>query len=193
MKHIVKLAESEPIHVLSIGKREIIMKIILLFALIVGCKSIYAQHFSFITEEIYVEFNYQIKEQQINVNVLLNNTTKSSIYIPVLSDTSLYFFTLQEKVYSNFGIINSLLGPPNLAGKVLLKEVKGGDSISFEVIVLYKEDYIDEYIVTFDYIKAVDIKKRKAEVDINSIIISSINYTKNCKSFSFASNLSQKE
>lgn len=148
-----------------------------------------AQHYSFNIEGVNIEFNYQINESLISENIVLKNETNSSIYMPFLSDTSLYYFVLKESAYSYFGITRSMLGPANLGGRVLLREVKGGDSIKVDIIVPYSGQTLDTYHIGVDFIKEEDLKKRGIEVDVeNNKITSTKDYMEKCKTFYFICN-----
>jgi len=157
--------------------------------LLLSCNMISAQHYSFNIEGINIEFNYQIDKSMISESVVLKNETNNSIYVPFLSDTSLYYFVLQKSVYSYFGITRSLLGPANLGGRVLLREVKGGDSINVDIVVPYSGQTLETYHIGVDFIKEEDLKQRGIEVDekINKISKTK-DYMVKCKTFYFISN-----
>lgn len=148
-----------------------------------------AQHYSFNMEGVNIEFNYQIDTSLIRGNIVLKNEMNRSIYVPFLSDTSLYYFVLNKSIYSYFGITRSMLGTANLGGRVLLNEVKVDDSIKVDIILPYSGQMPEKYYIGVDFIKEEDLKQQSIEVDENNNKISSTkDYVARCKSLYFIGN-----
>lgn len=162
-------------------------KIIIAF-LLFSCSLVHAQKFTHYIDGIQLKCVFEINEQVINESFLLKNTTNKSIYVPSLSDTSLYYFLLNKKSYSYIGVKSSMLGPANLGGRVLLNEVKAGDSLAINIVVPNKQEGIETYLISVDFIKEEDIKRKKVELKENSLVMEMQDYMEWGKYYYFTYN-----
>jgi hypothetical protein len=158
--------------------------------LLVGMMSLsiflYAQKFSFKLEGIHTEYVFHLADDHINKRIVMINTTEKSVFIPIISDTSMYHFTIKGSVYSYLGVKTSLLGPPNLGGWVILKELKPADSVVLEITIPYQNEVIDKYKFNIDFITKKALKKVKVEISKqDNVMLKTLDYLEHCKSSFF--------
>lgn len=164
------------------------MNKIIIAILLFSCSFVHAQKFSYYIDGVQLECVFEINKQAINESFLLKNNTNKSIYVPSVSDTSLYYFLLNKKSYSYLGVKSSMLGPANLGGRVLLNEIKTGDSLSINIVVPNNQEKIETYLISIDFIKGKDIKRKKVELKENSLVMEMQDYMEKGKYYYFTYN-----
>ncbi len=164
------------------------MNKIIIAVLLFSCSFVHAQKFSYYIDGVQLECVFEINKQAINERFLLKNNTNKSIYVPFVTDTSLYYFLLNKKSYSYLGVKSSMLGPANLGGRVLLNEIKTGDSLSINIVVPNNQEKIETYLISIDFIKEKDIKRKKVELKENSLVMEMQDYMEKGKYYYFTYN-----
>lgn len=164
------------------------MNKIIITIVYISCSFAHAQNFTYYMDGIQLECVFEINEQTINESFVLKNKTNESIYVPSISDTSLYYFLHNKKLYSYLGVKSSMLGPANLGGRVLLNEVKGGDSLTINIALPNNQRDIETYLISIDFIKGKDIKRKKVELKENSLVMGMQAYLEKGKYYYFTYN-----
>lgn len=162
-------------------------KIIIIF-LLFSCSFVHAQKFTYYIDGVLLECVFEITEQTINESFLLENKTNSSIYVPAISDTSLYYFLLNKKLYSYLGVKSSMIGPANLGGRVLLNKVKAGDSLALNIVIDSNLKDVEMYLISIDFIMEEDVKRKKVELKENSLVMEMQDYMERGKYYYFTYN-----
>ena len=121
--------------------------------------NVYGQDkFSLIDKNVKAEFNLIVNsKEEIIEKIKVYNLSTEAIYIPKIEKSEIYFFALEKNLHSYIGIMNSMLGAPNLGGLVELIEIKPDNFFEFE-ITIKTTDYINKYIYSIDYVKGKNKK-----------------------------------
>lgn len=78
-----------------------------------------------------------------------------------------------------------MLGIANLGGRVLLNEVKAGDSLTINIVVPNNQKDIETFLISIDFIMEKDIKRKKVELKENSLVMEMQAYMEKGKYYYF--------
>jgi hypothetical protein len=103
-----------------------------------------------------VSVSYLMKEDSLSVleKVQIQNLSPQAIYIPEIQRRDIYFFILNNTLYSFSGVMASLLGPPNLSLEVRLIKILPKESFTFSLNIPKGNNEIFNYYFSFDYLKS---------------------------------------
>lgn len=121
-----------------------------------------------ISDGVRIEHELILEDKDIFENIVVTNTLDSTIYIPRINNKELYFFVLNEILYSYCGIMASLLGHPNLNSEVDLIELLPQKKYDFKVKInnINKSSKINKYIYSVDYVKNNKFLKKDSNGEI---------------------------
>lgn len=91
--------------------------------LITSDKLLSQENNTFIIDSVKVNFNI-IDNIKIKEEITVINLSNETVYLPIIENKELFFFSLGNRLYSYFGIMSSMVGPPNLGGEIKLKILK---------------------------------------------------------------------
>ena len=141
-----------------------------------------SQKFEFEDKNVFFQFHIsQLNDSTIIENIQIKNTTDSSIFIPNIKRTDIYYFFLGNSLYSYCGAIKSLLGQVNAELKVFLIEIKKGDTFQKDVPISIKGT-IFKYYFSFDYLKENTLKTLSYESAEEGLMVGFSDYWEKCHS-----------
>lgn len=135
-----------------------------------------------------IKIVYILKEDSSNVfeDIQIQNFSYESIYIPDVKNRDIYFFALNYSLYSNFGVMNSILGTPNLSQEVAMIKIGSKQNMNFSINIQKKNKDIRNYFFSADYITEYDMNRADVHnglkigldkyVNVSKHLIGSIEY-----------------
>lgn len=132
-----------------------------------------------VSDSIKIEYNIIEDSNHFNEEITIKNLSKKSIYLPKIENKKTHFFILGDTLTSYFGIMFSLLGYPNLSGRVELIKVLPNKEYKFKVEILKNKKAIVKYYYGFDFIE--EDKSFKKYTENNILYIEVSDYVENRK------------
>lgn len=151
----------------------------ILFVLIMSNNMFGQKDDTFIIDSVRVNFKIDNKVKIIE-EITVSNLSGQIIYLPIVENKELFFFSLGNRLHSYFGIMSSMVGPPNLGGNIELKILKPKEKFKILVAVDAKKK-IDCYSFSVDFLKG-GLENLIVKKD-NKYWIKTLDYVKKKKSF----------
>lgn len=118
-----------------------------------------------------VSVTYMIREDSLSVfeKVEITNLSQHEIFIPDIKNRDIYFFVLNNTLYSHLGVMTSKLGVPNLSLDVRLIKVLPKESYSLVLNIPKGKNGIESSYFSFDYVKSLSSKIEQDGVPVISM------------------------
>lgn len=139
------------------------------YLLLVLCIFAYLFCFSqkkFILTSDSISVKYIMSEDSLRITerVEISNLSQHNIFIPDIRNRDIYFFILNNTLYSHFGIMTSKLGMPNLSLDVKLIKIAPEEIYSLDLSIPKGEIVVVNSVFSFDYIRLRSSKKKQNKV-----------------------------
>ena len=145
----------------------------------------HAQTVSFNFGDLKMNFVIIESDSIITETIYIENVSNSSLYVPVIQNHNLFFFTAERSLFSFCGVINTKYGP-NIGGYFLLEELKPSEKR--ETIVRFHKKGctgISDYHFSMDYLTGLELKAiklvKQRKSNSNSVSVPSVSYAKIAK------------
>ncbi len=124
----------------------------------------------------------KVNDTLIKERIVAENLSKSKIYLPIISDTGLYFFSIGNSISSYFGGINNKYGPA--IGMKRLYELQISGVYYKEIFIKVDKNFIlTEYFFSIDYVldkDLINIKDNERDKD-GYLLMNHKDYLRNAK------------